>query len=84
MEQALNAFDQIRASPEFLEIERQREIMRMNEASALRHAGDKATAKERKKWEGVVARKDVEIAGKDAENERLRAENEALRARLKD
>jgi len=73
LEQALNAFDQIRASPEFLEIERQREIMRMNEASALRHARDK----ERMKWEGVVA-------GKDAENERLRAENEALRARLKD
>jgi len=32
LEQALNAFDQIRASPEFLEIERQREIMRINEA----------------------------------------------------
>jgi len=82
LEQALNAFDQIRGSREFLELERQREIMRMNEASALRHARDKATAKERMKWQGVVSGKDAVIANKDAENERLRAELDELRAKL--
>jgi len=62
-----------KGSPEFLEVEWQREILRMNEASALRPARDK----ERMRWQGVVARKDVEITSKDAENE-------ALWARLKD
>jgi len=83
MEQAINAYNQIAASPEFLEIERQREIMRMNEASALRNARVKGETKERKKWETVVAGKDAEIASKDAEVERLRMENAELLARLK-
>jgi len=66
MEQAINAFNQITASPEFLEIERQLDKARRNEASALRNATAKAAAKERMKWQSVIAGKDAEIASKDA------------------
>jgi len=79
MKQAINAFERIRSSAEFLEIERQREIMRMNEASALRHARDT----ERVKWQGVIAGKDAEIASKDAKLASKDAEIAELRARLK-
>lgn len=40
MEQAIKAFHQITADPEFRELERMREMARHNEASALSHARD--------------------------------------------
>ena len=96
MEQAIEAYRQVSATDRFKEIERQRSIARHNEASALRHAADKATEKERQKWQGVVAKKeaalakkdsalaekDSALAEKDSENVQLRAQIEALQARL--
>ena len=35
-----------------------------------------------KKWQGVVAEKDISIANKEAENERLRLEIAELRAKI--
>jgi len=43
MEQAIRAYHQITADPEFRELERMREMARHNEASALRHARDERT-----------------------------------------
>jgi hypothetical protein len=66
------------------EAERLYSLARHNEAAALRHARDegmakgmeKCMAKERKKWQGVVADKDKKwqnvVADKDAEIARLR------------
>ena len=54
MEQAIRAYHQITADPEFREMERLREKARHDEASALRHARDEGKAEEREKWQGVV------------------------------
>jgi len=48
MEQAIKAYHQITADPEFRELERMREIARHNEASALRYARDEGKA------EGII------------------------------
>ena len=48
MEQAIKAYQQITADPEFRELERMREIARHNEASALRYARDEGKA------EGII------------------------------
>ena len=40
MEQAINAYQKITATPEFREMERMRSYARHNEAAALRHARD--------------------------------------------
>ena len=45
MEQAINAYYTITASPEFREIERLREKARHDEAQALHHAEQKGVAK---------------------------------------
>ena len=47
MEQAINAYYTITASPEFREKERLREKARHDEAQALHHAEQKGAAKER-------------------------------------
>ena len=57
MEQAINAYQRITATDEFKERERLRHYARLNEASAI----DDAEQREREKWQGVVAGKDVEI-----------------------
>jgi len=84
MELMIDAYNQIAASPEFLELERLRQRAREDEANALSNA----RKQERMIWQSVVADKDAEAqrlrmenAGKDAENERLRAELAALRAK---
>ncbi|MCL2600476.1 MAG: Rpn family recombination-promoting nuclease/putative transposase, partial [Treponema sp.] len=86
MEQAISAYDRIARDPDFQELANQREIAAHNEASALRHARDQGRMQGQmqadKKWQGVVAMKETEIAGKDAEIERILAENAALKARL--
>ena len=76
MEQAIDAYNQIAASPEFRELERLRQRAREDEANALSNA----RKQERMKWQGVVAGKDAEnqllhmkIANKDAEIAELRA-----------
>jgi len=76
--QVIDAYTRVASSAEFREIERQRELARHNEATALKNA----ERKERMKWQGVVARKDAEIAGKDAEIAGKDAENERLRAEV--
>jgi len=63
-EQAISAYNRVAADPEFLELERRREIARHNEASALRQAREQAD----EQWRGVMAEK-------DAENEKLRRQN---------
>ena len=58
VEQVINAYTQVAGSAEFREIERQRQLARNNEASAL-------NTRERQvnmKWQGVVAGKDATIA----------------------
>ena len=62
MNQAINAYTNITASPEFQEIERMREKAGHDEAQALYNAAERATVKEREKWQGVIADKDAEIA----------------------
>jgi predicted transposase/invertase (TIGR01784 family) len=58
MNQAINAYNRITVSAEFLEKERLREKARHDEAQALYNAA----RIEREKWQGVVADKDAEIA----------------------
>jgi predicted transposase/invertase (TIGR01784 family) len=65
MEQAINAYHKITATPEFRELERMRSIARHNEAAALRHARmegrAEGKAEEREIWQNVVAEKDAQI-----------------------
>jgi len=77
MEQAINAYQRITATDEFKERERLRHYARLNEASAI----DDAEQREREKWQGVVAGKDVEIADKDVEIEKLRLQIAELQAK---
>ena len=49
VEQAIRAYHQITADPEFREMERMREMARHDEASALRHARDERTLEIAKK-----------------------------------
>jgi|GEM_PF-1748732 len=67
MEQMINAYNQIAASPEFQELERLRQRAREDESNALRVVERRVRAEERMKWQ--------------AENERLRAEIAELRAK---
>ena len=78
MEQAIEAYHSITATPEFQEMERLRSKARHDEAQALHHA----RLKEREKWQSVIADKDTLLADKDmliADKDMLIAE---LRARL--
>ena len=77
MEQAINAYQRISVSPEFKERERLRHYARLNEASAI----DDAEQREREKWQGVVAGKDVEIADQATEIEKLRLQIAELQAK---
>ncbi len=80
MEQAINAYHNIKSAAEFRELERLRSLAHHNEASALSHARDEVRAEESKKWQKVVTEKDAElarvVADKDAEIARLREELE--------
>jgi predicted transposase/invertase (TIGR01784 family) len=71
MKEAIEAYRQVTATSEFRELERLRERARHNEAAALRHARQE----ERKKWQGLVAKK-------DEENEELRKQLVELQAKL--
>ena len=62
MSQFIDAYREVVASPEFLELERLRADARHNEASALLHA----TKVERERWQGVIADKDTALADRDA------------------
>ena len=57
MEQAIQAYHQITADPEFRELERMREMARHDEASALRHARDEGEAKGRAEERLEIAQK---------------------------
>jgi len=81
MNEAIEAYRHVAASPEFREIERMRSKARHDEAQALRNA----ERREREKWQGIVADKDTALANQVAENEELRAqlaELPKLRAQL--
>ena len=62
MKEAIKAYHNVTTSDEFKEIARLRSLALHNEASAL----DNARREERKKWQGVVADKETELAEKDA------------------
>ena len=76
MKQAIGAYRQVTATPEFREIERLRSKARHDEAQALKHARLSAQREEREKWSRVVADavagRDAALADKDAEIEKLR------------
>jgi len=57
----VTAYHKLAQSPEFREMERQREKTQMNEASALRNEREKTEKRLNKKWKGIVADKDAEI-----------------------
>ena len=57
MEQAIRAYHQITADPEFRKLERLREMARHNEASALRHARDEGKAEGKTEGTLEIARK---------------------------
>jgi len=57
MEQAIQAYHKITADSEFRERERLHELARHNEATALRHARDKAKAEGEEKKALEIARK---------------------------
>jgi len=71
MNQAIGAYRQVSASPEFREIERLRSKARHDEAQALKKArldGEEfGEQRSNKKWEGVIAEKDAAITSKEAE-----------------
>jgi len=60
---------------------RSRKMYEMDMTSDLLTAEAKGELRERDKWQGIVAEKDVAIANKEAENERLRMEIAELRAK---
>jgi vacuolar-type H+-ATPase subunit I/STV1 len=62
MSEAVNAYHSATASAEFQEIERLRIKAGHDEAQALYNE----RRKERKKWQGVVAKKDAALSEKDA------------------
>jgi hypothetical protein len=62
MTQMVNAYREIVNSPDYVDLERKREMNRLDEGQALRHAAEI----ERKKWQVVVADKDAALADKDA------------------
>jgi len=85
MNQAIGAYRQVTASPEFNEIERLRSKARHDEAQALRKArldGEElGEQRSDKKWEGVITKKETEIAEKEAiiaEKETIIAEKETI------
>ena len=73
MEQAINAYEKVSASPEFKELERLRSLTRHNEATAIYYAEERGRDEEREKWQGVVADKDAEIAHLKAQLEKVRS-----------
>jgi len=80
MKEAIRAYRQITATPEFRELERMRSKARHDEAQALMNA----ERREREKWQKVVAKKDATIADKDAENTSLKAQLAELKAKLEE
>jgi len=80
MNQAVEAYRHITATPEFREMERLRSKARHDEAQALNNA----RLEEREKWRNIIADKDAALADKDAalaDKDALIAE---LRSRLAD
>ena len=69
VKQAIGAYREVMASPEFHELERLRADARHNEASAVESAERRGEERANAKWQDVVADKDAEI-------ERLRTQLE--------
>jgi predicted transposase/invertase (TIGR01784 family) len=85
MNEAIEAYRHVAASPEFREIERMRSKARHDEAQALRNAERREREKWQgvvEKWQGVVADKDTALANQAAEIEDLRTQLAKLHAQL--
>jgi predicted transposase/invertase (TIGR01784 family) len=74
---AIEAYREITGSREFKELERLRREALSNEAAALHHARYEAIRKNDKKWRGVVAAKDAEIAAAAADKDAAVAAKDA-------
>jgi hypothetical protein len=62
MTQMVNAYRKITNSPDYVDLERQRLMNRLDEGQALRHAKLLGAEEERDKWQDVVADKDAALA----------------------
>jgi len=78
MSEAVRAYRQVAASPEFRELERMRSKRRHDEAQALKNAERKRDAH----WQVVVDKKDAELAEKDAELAKVAAKKDAELAKV--
>jgi predicted transposase/invertase (TIGR01784 family) len=89
MTQMLNAYRDIVSSPDYIDLERKREMNRLDEGQALYHAKMVGKEEAAAEWQGIVADKDAAhakivadkdaalakiVADRDAEIERLRAQ----------
>jgi len=59
--QMLNAYRDIVNSPDYIDLERKREMNRLDEGQALYHAAKVAKEEAAAEWQGIVADKDAEI-----------------------
>ena len=73
MNQAINAYNSVKVSPEFREAERLYAKARHDEAQALHHARLEGAKQERETWQGVVAEKDAALTEQAALIAELRA-----------
>jgi predicted transposase/invertase (TIGR01784 family) len=68
MTEMVNAYRKITNSPDYVDLERQRLMNRLDEGQALRHARlegrREAAEQEREKWQEVIADKDAALADK--------------------
>ena len=86
MNQAIEAYRSVAASPEFREMERMRSKARHDEAQAIENAekrGEKRGADNSdRKWKPIVAQRDKALADAEAERQRLQSEVAELRAQI--
>ncbi|MDR2166438.1 MAG: Rpn family recombination-promoting nuclease/putative transposase [Clostridiales bacterium] len=81
MVQAVEAYKSVTATEEFRNLEWLRTKTAHDEASAIGNAERRGAESERRKWQGVVAEKDIALANERAEVEKLRRQLAALQAR---
>ena len=82
MREAVEAYQQVSASPEYQEMERMRSKAGHDEAQALKNAETRGEERSDKKWQKVVADKDIALADKDMENKTLRKQLAELQAKI--
>jgi len=82
--EVVTAYRHLSRSPEFRELERQRDKAEMDESSRISYAEERGEARSNKRWKSVVADKDAALANKDATIADKDAEIESLKQKLAD